>query len=979
MELLPLGQALTLRPDVLNPQNMIDMVDIGALSLAPSRRLAGQTPGQAALRDPAAFFAMTYPTEEIVQTLRTLARRAERPEEVPGTLLLSGRYGQGKSHVLLAAHHALSAPDMVLAWAARWGLGEIRLPQGAVVLTRSFIEQGSESLWDLLFGGLRRTSLLEGMGAFPDGQRIRAALGTQPVFLIMDELERWYSAQPEKDQSQARNYLQALSEVANRDGRLTILTSVLGEEHEPAETLRRVRPLELSFRSAEDRQRVVLFRMFEDREAPGPTAERARAVEVYREAWTQAGLPGVDALAARLADTWPFSPEFLDILTRRIPDLSGFQSTRGTLRFLAAVVRATADRQSLITSQDLPLQDDGVANALRLIDSEGGEVVRRALGDNYVAVRDLPMRDGLFSTILLYSIADPTRRGATREDILRAMSGPGVNTNLVLDALERLRQMAFNLHMEENRYLFKAMENPYARINFVASSQLVQQDACWQHIAATLRQVWGAEDQTILYRHPDREGAQHALQSNRQRLRYLISTASLDAATRLQLQNLAERRNMVLLIEPRIRVGVNGGPYNLLGDEGMRQLAARIEACHLLLSGKPGAEAQRIYRAALTEAAEQLQRHVREAYGIYIRWNRSGTESRVDDTWYDVTFLDNPSAATFHALLQREFTSVHEVERVLRAEWASFRNRRASHIRDHLECTPGLPIPLTPEVVPQAIRRAVQGGVFGLADARGHVYGSSDILSLPEDQLPDCAVVDAPVVARPPPPQEEPLWPVHPAVSGRYDPAAPGVSLAWQMPAGRYRTLVQRYTSRKGWEIGRAYPMDLNQTHEANRYIGPDSGFTDGEGLTPGVWYHYFVFLVEDLGPDQTRIVLSQRCDVQVPLPTAPVTPDRLDVVPQPSRGRLLTEVEKLVMSPRNMGADSRIRKVEVRINGVDSPQVREVFVGLQRSVALECQADIRLVWRGEYDRQALLQQLRQLPNLESAMYSASLHLKREG
>ena len=209
MSLTPYGRTLTVRPEILDPRGLLDMVDLGAVSGRTPRGVAARTPGMETLRDPGAFFDITFPSAEIVGTLRTLGRRAVAPESVPGTILLSGRYGHGKSHVLLAAHHALTAPEVAQRWADRWSLGELHLPPNPLVVTRSFIQHADEPLWDMLLAALSEGRKPK-VGDFPDGQRIESLLGDRPVFVIMDELERWYDAQDDRSKSRNRNFLQAL-------------------------------------------------------------------------------------------------------------------------------------------------------------------------------------------------------------------------------------------------------------------------------------------------------------------------------------------------------------------------------------------------------------------------------------------------------------------------------------------------------------------------------------------------------------------------------------------------------------------------------------------------------------------------------------------------------------------------------------------------------------------------------------------------
>lgn len=983
------GQVLTVRSEVFDPRGLLDMVDLGAVGATRKRRgLAERVPGSEVVRDPAAFFDLTYPTHEIVETLRTLSARSTRPESVPGTILLNGRYGLGKSHVLLAAHHALTSPDVVRAWAKRWSLPELDLPESAIVITRSFIQHADEPLWEMMLGVLGEGRKPK-VGDFPDGERIESLLGDRPVFLVMDELERWYDAQGELAQSRNRNFLQALTEVSMRHPRLTVLTSVLGERPEPAETIRRVKPLELSFRSPEDRQRVVLFRLFSDRDGERASAAAAAAADAYATGYSHAGLRDVDAYRTRMLTTWPFTPEFLDILTKKVPNLGGFQNTRGTLRFLADVVRHTHKRRPVVSSQDLPIHEETVHQALANLDTSGGEVVRRALGDNYGAVpTTLKHKDELFSTIVFYSIADPTRPGATLDQILFATLDPGENPLQIRDSLAQLKQLAFNLHEQGERFVFMAVENPHARINAMAGSQLVTWDAVRMHILDAVNTCWGAPDQTAVYVPDDKAAVSHRLAELRgKRPRYIVSTATLTPAERLELQNLDERRNLVLLVEPTVRTGAKDARYRLLEDDSLVRHARRIEACKLLLEGRPAAEVGRVYREVQSAAVGQLQKAVSERFGTYIAWNRAGaTGSPVDERWYEISRLDEFTASAFLKQVHQDHTSQPEITREVRDRWSDFRHRPVTSLIEHFDKTPGLPVPITDSMVPTAVRELAREGVLSLVASDGTPVPRARLEEINDAALGACTIANPRSVPTILPPEATPL-PIHTQVQAHYDPTQRGVRLTWTYPrvsteSATLRTLVQRYTTARGWEEGRAYPMGTDQTHDANRYFGSEEFCLDTEHLQPGAFYHYYVFLVQDDPGGASAFVLSRRCDVQIPVATAEPEANLIPTTPQPDLGKLVVEVEKLLMSGKHMSAASRVRKIEVRLAGVTDPKLRAALAGSlgeQAGTALELTGDLMFVFRGEYDRQNVLKVLRAMPRLDGATYTVMLHLKASG
>jgi|GEM_PF-2807797 len=979
------GSLITVRPEVLEPERLIDMVDLAHLAPAPTtkrrkrRKLGQRAPAAHVVRDAREFFNITFPTHEVVETLRVLASRLTNPSEVPGTLLLSGRYGLGKSHILMAAHHALTNPAAAQEWAHRWNLPAFEVPDDVVVITRSFIHRGQEDLWEVVLSSVDGQRSFE--GDFPDGATLEALVGERRVVLIFDEIERWFDGQAAIREGRNRNFLQALTETTMRSGNLTLLTSVLGEKAEPAETLRRVRPLELSFRSADDRQRVILFRLFEGRDEPRVHQAVAELTAQYAEAYAQAGVSEVDTYTSRMAETWPFTPEFLDILTKKVPNLGGFQNTRGTLRFLAEVVRHTHKTRPVVSSQDLPLKDDRISVALQNLD-QSGEAVRRALGDNYDAVpADLPHKDELFSAILFYSIADPTNPGATRDDIMRAVVDPGENPNRIRDSLEQLRSLAFHLHVDNDRFVFRAQENPHARINAVAGSQLVTHEACAEVIQSVLRQAWGETKATAIHRPLTQSTTVEQLKAaGNRRPKVVVSLTSLTPSQRLSVQNLDPRRNTVLLLEPSVSKPADAPQYDLLADEALRRIARRIEACNRLLENSPDRDAAVIYREVRAKSKTALSKEVSAKYGRYVAWHRAGANTDTpDDDWYELAQLDEFTHAALLALVRRDWSSPPEFEHRIKGMWEDYRHRSVTALVDQFDHTPGLPVPYDAALVPNALRELVKKRTLGLARPDGEHVGPSNIGRLSQDDIRACTIVNARAEPTTPPPPDKH---VHTLVAASHDALSRGVKVLWRFPElpedeGALRTVIQRYTSTMGWTVGDVHRIDIDASHGANRYLGSETEFLDTLNLTPGVAYHYYVFCVHDRPDGTSQAVLSQRCDVVVPKDDTSGTKDKLVFGPVPARNKLLMEVEKTVMNPRKLARDATFRKVEFAVEQIREHaalnDILSAFAG--KADKVEGGMDLHLALRGSFNRQQALDLVRRLPKVSQSLYRATFHL----
>ena len=72
-----------------------------------SQVLRGDAPAE--YRDPALFFANTYPTKGMRNVLRLVAARVTgRPEQIGAVFRLDTQFGGGKTHTLIALAHAMN-------------------------------------------------------------------------------------------------------------------------------------------------------------------------------------------------------------------------------------------------------------------------------------------------------------------------------------------------------------------------------------------------------------------------------------------------------------------------------------------------------------------------------------------------------------------------------------------------------------------------------------------------------------------------------------------------------------------------------------------------------------------------------------------------------------------------------------------------------------------------------------------------------
>ena len=159
----------------------------------------------------------------------------------------------------------------------------------------------------------------------------------------------------------------------------------------------------------------------------------------------------------------------------------------------------------------------------------------------------------------------------------------------------------------------------------MAGSQLVTREAVRTHIFDALDSIWGGKSRTVVFELPQWDEVAAGLKERRnQRPKIVLSTNSLSAKERLRLQNVHEDRNTVIIVEPRVRTSTGDTSYALLSDDSLIHHARRLEACKLLLGGKPAQDAREVYQTVRDDEAKRLRKATAERYGVTILWNRAG-------------------------------------------------------------------------------------------------------------------------------------------------------------------------------------------------------------------------------------------------------------------------------------------------------------------------------------------------------------------
>jgi len=417
------------------------------------------------------FFRKTYLTKGIAYLIEVVKKRLEGKGGDP-VIQLQTPFGGGKTHSLIALYHKakteFNANVVVLSGTAfdpkdtfLWEEIEKQLT-GKVVFLRGQISPGKEKLKALLEKYQPLLILMDEVleyTARADGIKVGdTTLGTQTVS-FMQELTETLAVLPkavlvftlpssllEHFDDTAEKRFQQLQKVVGRMEK--VLTPV--EDEEVAHVIRR-----------------RLFKYVDERLAEETIQEFIDYVE--RE-----GFLPIDKVIYRekFKASYPFQPEVIDVLYKRWGSFTTFQRTRGVLRLLALVVKSLKNSQKpFIRLGDFDLKneeirkelvkhigpeyDSVIAADITSIDS-GAKKVDISLGSSYLSYQ---FGTRVATTIFMYSFSGGQEKGATQREIKLSCAETGIQSSIIVETLDKLKDTLFYLSDSESLLFFTNKPN----------------------------------------------------------------------------------------------------------------------------------------------------------------------------------------------------------------------------------------------------------------------------------------------------------------------------------------------------------------------------------------------------------------------------------------------------------------------------------------------------------------------------------------
>lgn len=445
--------------------------------------------------DGRAFFSRNYVTKGMEQLFKEgMLRLSGKSDQA--VFELTQAMGGGKTHMmvalgLLARHRHLRSEVLSEELSARVDFGAARIA--------AFNGRNSPAnyLWgeiaeQLGAGDKIRDHWVNGPKSV-DQRMWKEIIGDQPTLILLDELPPYLQNAATQSFGQgtlADMVVYSLSSlmsaaielpncailVANLTGSYANQTNALREaiENLKSETRRQamtITPVQLNGNEIYEILKKRLIDELPDDRVIADIAEEYAAQVKKAEGGGYIVASSIEQITEQVRETYPFHPSFKHLVAL-FKENEGFRQTRGLMQFTARLLKSVEQRETddvfLIGTQHLDLEDDQVRDEIERIAPALIPAVTRDIADHGNAIAET-IDDELGNdaaqqvmTLLLASSLSRAvggRIGLSDSEIIEFLSAPNRKPDEFLEALTRLREQAWYLHREDQRFFVKETEN----------------------------------------------------------------------------------------------------------------------------------------------------------------------------------------------------------------------------------------------------------------------------------------------------------------------------------------------------------------------------------------------------------------------------------------------------------------------------------------------------------------------------------------
>ena len=263
-----------------------------------------------------------------------------------------------------------------------------------------------------------------------------------------------------------------------------------------------------------DRKRLLLHRLFENR-AQIVDDDISDLIRVHiNEYFRLLHIPEIEREGIRqdFIESWPFSPQLLQLLEDQILISTDAQETRDLIKILANLFKQQPKGVCIITAGGFSIEDDsaGIMSLLDSVTNEYHKTLREKAQRNLNAVSDavkqksqIPHVSNILSALWIRSLAIDKFAGAERSVLqIDITQDKAIDDNNFIIEMNLIVNNSFNIHEVGNKLIFKEEENPQAKLlAFARNDKLFQDASDSDQLAKEIRYViGGAEDITPKYK-----------------------------------------------------------------------------------------------------------------------------------------------------------------------------------------------------------------------------------------------------------------------------------------------------------------------------------------------------------------------------------------------------------------------------------------------------------------------------------------------
>jgi hypothetical protein len=394
--------------------------------------------------------------------LGLLAKHAHlRPEVLPADL--NGRLDFGNARI--AAFNGRNNPDNYI-----WG--EIATQLGAAEAIKDYWINGPKPVdqqkWKEIIGGTPTLIMIDELPPYLDNASTQVYGSGTLANMVVYSLSALMSA--------ALELPNCCIVIANLSGSYKAQTKALADsisnlQQETRRQSMTITPVQLSGNEIYEILKKRLVDEMPDEHVIDEIAEEYAQQIKKAEDGGYIIASSIEQIADQVRETYPFHPSFKHLVAL-FKENEGFRQTRGLMQFTARLLKSVDQRKTddvfLIGTQHLDLNDEQVKDEIERISPKLVPAITRDIADKGDSIAESIDSDQsndaatqLMTLLLSSSLSRAVggRIGLSESEIIEFLAAPNRRADEFLDAIQKLREQAWYLHREDQRFFIKETEN----------------------------------------------------------------------------------------------------------------------------------------------------------------------------------------------------------------------------------------------------------------------------------------------------------------------------------------------------------------------------------------------------------------------------------------------------------------------------------------------------------------------------------------